>query len=658
ASYGANGFTADHRAALLRAKTRRVYCAYDADPAGDSAAEALARDLAEHDIEVLRVVLPAKDPNDFLKAGGTREDFQALLDQARPVIAPTDEPVAVSSPATPATATDGVFTLAIDGRTYELLALPRPDSMALRVRLKVRCEGRTFLNGLNLYSDTARAAAIRRLAVVFGSGVPREQIETDLFSLIEELERRARLEPADAGPAADTMTPTERETALAFLKSPNLVALIRQDLQDLGVVGEDDNKILVYLVATSRKLPKPLSLVVVSRSSAGKSFLVLRVCELIPEEERLEYTRMSAKALFHDEPERLKHKLITIEEAQGMEEAAYALRVMQSNQKLRTLSTITDPTTGRHRACENVVYGPVALVVTTTQELDFETVSRAFVISVDESAQQTRRIQEMQRRAETLEGLAHQMDTEAIVARHRNAQRLLQPTAVVNPYAPNLTFPSTTLRLRREHAKYLVLIQTITFLFQYQRTPGVYEKHGRTCPYIETDPADVDLANELVVTSLRQAFEEVTEPSRNLLRLIRKMVEAKAGGGPLTEVRFTRREIREFTEWQDHPMREHLEKLEKLEYVVAQSGSFGKQYVYTLTPDHWLAAEAPMSRAEEIRALGLTSSADLAKMPNGGRALPHPPRARPTRAQGPRSPAGGPARQTPPRTTPAKGGQA
>jgi hypothetical protein len=621
ASYGVEGFTADHRAALLRAKIQRVYCAYDADPAGDRAAEQLALDLAGHDIEVLRVVLPdVKDPNDFLVGGGTREAFQALLDQAQAIPVPRpgtltpapDVPADLTAAPGTTSATPAACTVTLGERTYEVATLPRPDTLSLRVRLKARHQTKTFLNTLNLYADHARATTVKGLLHLFAGTATKEQIEEDLFSIIEELERRQRDgDHGTAAAAADAMSPEDRQMALTYLCSPDLAAKIRADLGELGVVGEERVKLLVYLVATSRKLARPLSLVVVSRSSAGKSFVVTRTCELMPPEELLAYTRLSAKALFHDEAERLKHKLLVIEEAQGMEEAAYALRVMQSAQMLRNLSTITDPATGRHRACENVVYGPVALIVTTTTELDFETVSRAFVISVDESVEQTKAIHAMQRAARTLAGLDYELDREAILSVHRNAQRLLTPMRVANPYAPRLSFPTATLRLRREHEKYLTLIEAITFLFQYQRQRGVRRRNGVEIPYVVTARADIDLANELVVASLKQAFEELTVPSRELLSLIRRMVEARAADGTPTEVKFFRREVREFTRWSDYQVRIHLKQLEELEYVQAVTGSFGKQYVYRLSPDHHLALDRGSSLADEIRELGLVSAADL-----------------------------------------------
>jgi len=641
ASYGVAGFTEDHLAALRGAQIERVLCAYDADRAGDDAAHELADQLGTHGIKVLRVQLPCKDPNEFLQGGGTQQNFASLLAKAapmgakttRPTSSPTTKALAEESEPSPSPADDapnpsgagGSFRVQYDTRAYEVTALPGQNALTLRVRLRVRHGTKNFVDILNLYSDRARNVAVTRLAKIFGGAARPDQIEADFFGIIDRLEQAARVVEGESAAPTEELSPAARNEALAFLKLPDLADRIRADIGELGVVGEDQAKLLVYLVATSRKLLKPLSLCVVSRSSAGKSFLVMRTAELMPPEEVLAYTRLSAKALFHDESDRLRHKLMMVEEAQGMEEAAYALRVMQSSQVLKNLSTITDPTTGRHKAQENVVYGPVALVVTTTRELDFETVSRAFVISVDESVEQTERIHELQRLARTLDGLVHQTQRDTILRTHQNAQRLLAPLRVVNDLAPYLTFPTGTLRLRREQEKYLTLIEAITFLFQFQRDQGVYGKGDAAISYVKTAIADIDLANRLVVSSLRQAFEEITTPSRELLAAIRRLVMERGGGEATTDVRFSRRELREFTRWSDYQVRIHLKQLEELEYVQAITGSFGKQYVYTLSPDHRLAITGEAALEEQIRELGLTSGAEAA-VRMAKKRKPHPKR--------------------------------
>ncbi len=68
ASYGVNGFTADHRAAFENHGTERVYIAYDRDEAGEKAAAALAEELMGMGLECFRVQFPkGMDANEYAR---------------------------------------------------------------------------------------------------------------------------------------------------------------------------------------------------------------------------------------------------------------------------------------------------------------------------------------------------------------------------------------------------------------------------------------------------------------------------------------------------------------------------------------------------------------------------------------------------------------
>ena len=84
ASYGVNGFTADHRAAFERHGTERVYIAYDNDEAGNKAAAKLAEELIEMGIECFRVEFPkGMDANEYaLKVTPAAKSLGVLLNRA------------------------------------------------------------------------------------------------------------------------------------------------------------------------------------------------------------------------------------------------------------------------------------------------------------------------------------------------------------------------------------------------------------------------------------------------------------------------------------------------------------------------------------------------------------------------------------------------
>jgi hypothetical protein len=148
--------------------------------------------------------------------------------------------------------------------------------------------------------------------------------------------------------------------------------------------------------------------------------------------------------------------------------------------------------------------------------------------------------------------------------------------AVVNPYAPQLAFPATSLRARRDHKKYLNLIKAIAFLHQYQREVKTHQEGAETLAYIEVEPSDVEKANALVGEVLGRTLDEVSAPGRALLGEIRRM------SGKAPEKHFTRRQIREACGWSDFQVKTHLGELVELEYLYVAEGRKGKEYVYEL----------------------------------------------------------------------------
>jgi DNA primase len=656
-SYGAGGFTADLRAQLVRSKTERIYCVYDPDTAGDQGADQLAHDLAGHGIAVLRVALPSncKDPNDFLKGGGTREQFQTFLAKASPMDArlsrtpqhrieptgaptpapeaqpptplvsapPADDPTAspassdgalVTPLAIPATSTPALATLTLGDRTYQLESMPEIARGSLRVILRATRQGRTFVDTLNLYADQARTKFVSRLVTVFRGQVPKKTLEEDFFAVLDEAETLSHRAVAPVTTPATAMTDTDRTEALAFLTRHDLTAQLLEDLVRLGVVGEDDNKLLAYLIATSRKLDRPLSLSVISGSSAGKSWLLNRVVDLMPAEDVLRFTRMSPRALFYDEPGRYKHKILHIEEAIGAKDADLGVRSMQSERRLANLATMTDPKTGKLKTQETVVEGPLTYMTSSVDPLDYETGTRSFEIAIDESSEQTGRIVARELAATALEAIRDRLAAESIVRRHQNAQRLIEQLVVVNPYARALTFPSNTLRLRREVHKYIGLMNTLALLFQYQRPIRTFtDDANREHRYVEVTREDIAIANRLMAQHLTRVLSDLSGTAQKLLLIIQEFVteEAIARGMDPLAISFSRRQIRERLDWSDYQLNGSLEKLARLEYIEIAAGSFGKRYVYTLTPDHRLLVQAGLSIDERIVALGLTPAQSL-----------------------------------------------
>jgi len=297
---------------------------------------------------------------------------------------------------------------------------------------------------------------------------------------------------------------------------------------------------------------------------------------------------MTGQSLYYLGETSLQHKILAIAEEEGVRQAAYALKLLQSDGELKIASTGKDEASGELVTREYKVQGPVMLMLTTTaSDVDEELLNRCLVLTVNESREQTQAIHAQQRRAQTLEGLLASSEKQYLTTLHQNAQRLLRPLKVVNPFAEQLTFLSDKTRTRRDHMKYLTLIQAVTLLHQYQREVKKTTHRGQTIEYIEVQKSDIALANRLAHEVLGRTLDEMPPQSRKLLLLVRDMVQALAQqqGCLASEVRFTRRDIRAYTNWSDNQLKVHCLRLTELEYLLTHGGSRGHLLRYELLWD-------------------------------------------------------------------------
>jgi hypothetical protein len=322
----------------------------------------------------------------------------------------------------------------------------------LRVNLHVSRPGGAFhVDTVELYSARQRAVFTKQASDELA--IEERVVKRELGAVLLKLEERQEAEKkaAEGEKQRPEMTEVERHDALELLRDPKLLERLLTDFRRCGVVGEETNKLVGYLAATSRKLDEPLAVIIQSSSAAGKSSLMEAVLALMPEEERVQYSAMTGQSLFYMGESDLAHKILAIVEEEGAERASYALKLLQSEGELTIASTGKDPATGRLVTQEYRVEGPVMIFLTTTAiEVDEALLNRCIVLTVDEGREQTRAIHELQREAQTLEGLLAKHDRSRIRKLHQNAQRLLRPLAVVNPHARELRFLDHQTRTRRD----------------------------------------------------------------------------------------------------------------------------------------------------------------------------------------------------------------
>jgi len=592
---GTNGLSAADAQTLRDYGVQRVTLLLDGDKAGREATEKMKASLSFFSCNVLS--LPeGEDPNSYLQKHGAKKLAAFLSTGTKP----TTTTAAATAPGV--TILPGGFAVQFGLRHYEIRGLER-GPRKLKATVRVEHAGKLHVDTLDFYSARWRRQLAQDLTRIFDDAAA--VIEADiakLMSLCEASEACNQSAPPESQVAA--MPPEQRAEAEALGKSPDLIQMILDDYDRCGLVGERANKLLCYLAMTSRKMEKPLAVLILSSSGAGKTMLQDTAMQFCPPEDLVKLTSLSGKALFYKEGSSLKNKVLALEEGDGVEEAMYALRNLISAGELVSESTIKDPATGRLTTMENRVEGPTAVFLTTTKpDSDPETKSRFFITSVDESRAQTQAILVSQRRRQTLAGLTDKLAVDPVLRKHRNFQRLLQPLPVVNRYADQLRYADDRLQGRRDQPKYLNLINAVALLRQMQKQARpVRNGEAGTVAYIEVDKEDIRLANELATEILGHSLDELSRPATDLLQLLVKMqtqpaadtAKKKSPSRPPTtdeaqwvqaSPAFTRRQIREFTGWGNARVHRYLQELIELEFVLMEHGRNGVLHRYRLAYD-------------------------------------------------------------------------
>jgi len=518
-------------------------------------------------------------------------------------------PVPPAPPAIDAAVTDNDITLTFADRRYRVRGLSKNLAVdVLKINLLSARGDRFHVDTFDLYNARARHSYIVQAALELQ--LADDVVKADLGRVLQKLEAlqdeaiQAALKPQE--PAVVAMTDDERAAALDLLRAPDLLSRILADFDACGIVGERTNKLVGYLAAVSRKLDAPLAVVIQSSSAAGKSSLMEAVLAMMPEEDKVKYSAMTGQSLFYMGETNLKHRILAIVEEEGASKASYALKLLQSEGELTIASTGSDPKTGNLITQEYRVEGPTMILLTTTAiDIDEELLNRCLVLTVDEDREQTRAIHRLQREKRTLQGLIRKEHKQRLLTLHKNAQRLLKPYAVVNPYADQLTFTDDRTRTRRDHEKYLTLIDVIALMHQHQRPIKTASYQGQTIDYIEATTDDIAAANKLAHEVLGTSADELPPQTRRVLSALHGMVDAmrKEDGLAQRDVRFTRAQVRQVTGLSDTQATIHIERLTAMEYVLIHRGRRGQSYEYELLHDGRADAGAHLSGLIDIESL-------------------------------------------------------
>lgn len=471
------------------------------------------------------------------------------------------------------------FKIRFKGKTgmfYVIGQLPM-DLGNLRVTLQIvkhQTQKKTRLK-IDLYDFVSVQNQCRELSEKQGFDI--NLLEVDLIQLTDLLEEyRESLFDAEINPITDNysekeLTPQANEKAVQFLSNNRLLDNIDKLLEQSGIVGEEDNRKLLFILASSYKMPYLLHALIQGTSGEGKSHLLNSIAECMPQEDVMNLTRITSKSLYHYREKELMNKLVLVQDFDGLdEEAQFAFREMQSA-KFLSSSTVVKDMFGQTRGKTKIVQSHFAsLTATTKAEVYYDNMSRSVVLGVDESQEQTLRIIKAQNMK--IAGISNKDSEDQAKQLLRNAMRVLKSYEVVNPFADKLMLPLEAKMLRRLNSQFQNFVSQITILHQYQRKQ---DDKGRLIATKE----DIIQAVEIFFSSIVIKVDELDKSTRQFFERLKGYVKSQPNG---TTHRFCIREVRQNLNMSKTTAFKYFQTLQELEYVQAVEGTANKGFKYVI----------------------------------------------------------------------------
>lgn len=405
-------------------------------------------------------------------------------------------------------------------------------------------------------------------------------LESDLIELTDLLEEyRESLfnddtETLNEQFSEKELTPKASEKAIEFLSKPQLFQNIDKLLEQTGIIGEQNNRKMLFAVASSYKMPYPLHAMVMASSGCGKSHIINKIASCMPQEDLFDTTSISSKSLYYYTDKQLNKKLTVIQDFDGLDEdARLAFREIQSYKMLKRSTVVRDRYGNNKSVNKNINAHFASLVATTKTEIYQDNESRTIMLGIDESMEQTMRI--IKRQNQTKAGITNSEKEQQAKQLLRNCMRVLKSYQVVNPYADKIELPLDAKMLRRLNEQFQDFICQITLLHQYQRKT---DAQGR----LIATKDDVSLATHLFFDAIVLKVDELNGSVRQFFDRLKGYVKQQPAG---TTYKFTQREIRQFMKLSNTPVNNYIRLLLEMEYIQISEGSVNRGFKYVIT--HW-----------------------------------------------------------------------
>lgn len=604
ALYGTNGLTEEHQQAIGELQhLDEIIFFLNGDEPGQKAVEKYAALLKGEysNLTITSVAVPENEDVNSLLQGhnpeilthlmATRKEVDFILST---VSEPTQKAVFLSNenpiekvkqvqPKAPVTGLDTTNPYNLKYRGNEAcfqikgFRTDQPDSLKVTLQISTENEpsGRTTVNSITLKTDLYEYKQVESACKLMAGklSLRKDALEADLAQLAALLEqyRDKQMFKAKARQESKIEVPAATATqCIEFLKAEKLIQRINELIEKAGITGEETNRMLLFVIASSYKMPDTLHALIQGSSGSGKTRLLKTISHLMPDEDVKRYTRVTDNSFYNQDEYFFVNKLICFEDLDGLkEDAQLAVRELQSNDILRTSTSLKDKN-GQITGGERIVRGPIAsLACTTKGEVYEDNISRSFLIAVDESREQTLRIIRYQN--EVSAGMVDMQQQKKVSQFIQNCIRLLKPYEVVNPYANKIQLPESAHKIRRLNELYQSFVKQITLLNQYQRKQ---DKQGR----LITETADLQTACEILFDSIVLKVDELDGSLRQFFERLKAQVKNK-------EQEFTQREIRQVMNISKAQCSRFFNHLQQMEYLTAQYSGNQRKICYRV--DYW-----------------------------------------------------------------------
>jgi DNA primase len=593
-AYGTNGLTKEHKAAIAELKQlKEIIFFFDGDQAGIEGALKNAEELQKFlpSITITTVETPqGEDVNSlFVKYGA--ECLMQLINERKPTneLSFSTETSLIDehdSPVPPVNFQISSFSnlqidqpnkIIFESQTARYIVkgslCKQLDKMLVSLDVQHLETGLKYRTRFDLYEEKQTRKEAREAAEKLD--LRSDLIENDLSKLTDLLEeyRDQELQQSKEENNTDTMPdlPTQAKCK-AFLQKENLIQNLNELIGKSGIVGEENNRLFLFVIATSHKMPDTLHALIQGSSGSGKTHLLSKIADLMPPERVVKFTRVTENSFYNYDEYFFKGKLICLEDIDGLkEEALFAWRELISNNQLSS-STSQKDENGNIRSAQRIVRGPMASICATTHGQIYEdNMSRLFIIAVDESREQTERIMQYQSKAAS--GIIEKEEETKAKEFLQNCIRMLRPYKVINPYADKVKLPPQAHKIRRLHELFLAFVKQVTIINQYQRK---HDQQGR----IITQPEDLQTAVNIMFESIFLKVDELDGSLRQFFEELKAYLEEKPNA---QQYEFTQREIRHALHISKTQLHRYLYELIGLEYLQQTGGYANKGFKYRVS---------------------------------------------------------------------------